>query len=79
MYKKKGNTQLGNEQEFPDLMTPDESTRVLKVCKNNIGKLVQKGKLPAWRFGVGIVRIITSDLGAIVMEHIGAKFGWWSK
>jgi excisionase family DNA binding protein len=56
----------------PDFCTVKETARHLRLCEKQIRRLIERGELPAYRFGAAI-RIKKTDIHAYVKRSAFSK------
>jgi excisionase family DNA binding protein len=54
--------------ETPDFYTVKETAQYLRLCEKQIRRLIERGELPAYRFGAAL-RIKKQEIDAYVEEQ----------
>ena len=54
--------------EKPDFYTVKETAQYLRLCEKQIRRLIERGELPAYRFGAAL-RIKKKDIDAYVQSQ----------
>ena len=63
---------MGNEEEFPGLLTPEEAAKILEVGVSAVYKYLIEGKIPGMRIG-NLWRVKENDLAEFVTSYKSAS------
>ena len=63
---------MSNDEEFPDLLTPEEAAKILEVGVSVVYKYLIEGKMPGMRIG-NLWRVKEDDLAEFVASYKSAS------